>query len=246
MDLYRRGSQAVAVGRARLAGLDGIVLEPADPRSTVVFFHGFPARPGDYLDLLEHVASHGFRIVALRTNRPGFALFSGRLTVADEAARALPAVEEADSRFGPITLAGHSRGGQLAWRLASRLAPAALLLLDPVDGSGRGTSPDAAAAPAEFDCRTVILAATPGRCAPHHIGPEVFAAASPPGLRHAAVDGGHADILSGRRLWIARMLCPGAADPDPVRRAFAGLAIAALRGDEAPLPAPVGVTVVSW
>ena len=61
-------------------------------------------------------------------------------------------LRRADAQAGTerLWLAGHSRGGQVAWRVA-QLDPdriAGLFLVDPVDGAGRdGGGPRAAAEP---------------------------------------------------------------------------------------------------
>jgi pimeloyl-ACP methyl ester carboxylesterase len=157
----------------------------------------------------------------------------GRHPVEKEAADAAALVRGlAAAPRSRVVLAGHSRGGQAAWRAANLLAADdlvdALVLVDPVDGGGRSPQePTSTTRPAVFTCPALIVGAgLGGRCAPAPVNHEVFAAAAPD-ARHVVVpELGHADILDGRTRAFGRRLCGGAAEPDPGRAAVSRLLVA--------------------
>jgi pimeloyl-ACP methyl ester carboxylesterase len=168
--------------------------------------------------------------------------------VEDEAAAAADLVRDlvADGSVR-LVLAGHSRGGQAAWRAANLLAADvvldALVLVDPVDGGGRAPQvPTATTHPVAFTCPTLVVGAgLSGRCAPVPVNHEVFAAASPH-ARHVVVPQlGHADILEGRARSFGRRLCGGAVDPDAGRAAVSSLLVSFARDHAVPDDARVVV-----
>ncbi|KAJ1295504.1 hypothetical protein BS78_01G229100 [Paspalum vaginatum] len=139
---------------------DGSLLTPpkpllvASPREAgeypvLLFLHGFMALNSFYSQLFQHVASHGFIVVA-----PQLYTFSGPDTTEeiDSAAAviawlvrglpsALPSGVRAD--LTKLSVSGHSRGGKVAFALALgakklALPLAAVVAVDPVDGTGVG------------------------------------------------------------------------------------------------------------
>jgi pimeloyl-ACP methyl ester carboxylesterase len=214
----------------------------------VVFLHGFMTAPSAYRVLLEPVQRNGFRVETPSLYPRGVAALLGRHPVEDEAAAAAELVRTVSGSSPGVVLAGHSRGGQAAWRAADLLAEerllAALILVDPVDGGGRAPQgPTATREPAGFDCPCLVVGAgLGGRCAPAPVNHDVFAAAAPQ-ARHVVVrELGHADILDGRPRALGRRLCGGAADPDDGRDAVSRLLVAfALHHD---VPADPRVDVV--
>lgn len=152
-----------------------------------------------------------------------------------------------------LWLAGHSRGGQVAWRAAGAVPPDGLALVDPVDGAGPRTRPDASrTAPHGLRRTLVVGAARGGRCAPERLGHRAFAAADPRAWHAAVDDCGHADVLDGWERALGRRLCGGGREPDAARTTVTALLRAYL--DDA-LPAdpaatgfqPAGATVpVAW
>jgi pimeloyl-ACP methyl ester carboxylesterase len=207
--------------------VDRLLIDPrADPTRPltrlVLFFHGFMQSPKGYRTLLGAMAGDDTVVVGQRMYRPGPAALAGRPTAVQEAEAGATLLDGLRGEFEPaeLWLAGHSRGGQVAWRVAGMRRVDGLILVDPVDGSGpKEMRPTSAAAPATFSCRTLILGAgRAGRCAPEPVNHEIFAAAAPAGAVHVVVpDLGHADMLDGRARQTARMMCPGADDPDGAR-----------------------------
>lgn len=114
----------------------------------VLFQHGFMTRNSAYDGVLQQVASHGFVVVAPQMYEPGIGALLGNPTAAEEAELAgdilkwMPAhlheVIGFDARTDRIGIAGHSRGGKVAWLLAVADPTRFLAIagLDPVDGSG--------------------------------------------------------------------------------------------------------------
>ena len=169
----------------------------------MVFFHGFMTTPSAYRTVLGALADDRSVVVAPRMYRPGPAVLAGHPTATQEAVAAASIVEELRRSYAPrrLWLAGHSRGGQVAWIAAGETMPDGLIVVDPVDGGGpKSTRLHATATPARFASRTLVIGAgDAGRCAPDPVNHEVFAAAAPLGATHVVVRGmGHADLLDDR------------------------------------------------
>lgn len=218
----------------------------------LVFLPGFLSAATSYRALLEPVAAAGTTVLVPQLYRRGIGALAGRVPVSAEASAAADLVRATVDQRGTssVFLAGHSRGGQAAWRAAGLLAaeglPAGLVLVDPVDGEGRRPSaPAATAAPAAFTCPTLVIGAgLGGRCAPEPVNHRAFAAATPH-ARYVVVRGfGHADVLEGRARSLGRRLCGGADDPDPGRAACSALLSAFLAGD--PADASVPPDLLEW
>ena len=215
------------------------------PDRLVVFFHGFMTTPTAYRTVLGALADERTVVVAPRMYRPGPAALAGHPTATQEAAAGALIVDELRRSYGPhqLWLAGHSRGGQVAWIVAGDTMPDGLIVVDPVDGGGpKATRPNATATPARFDSRTLVIGAgSGGRCAPDPVNHDFFAAAAPLGAAHVVVrDMGHADLLDDRPRRVARLLCPGHDHPDRARLTVVELMRAFLDGS---LP-PSGTTPV--
>ena len=184
----------------------------------IVFFPGFMVSPWRYRSLFASIVSDRTSIVALQMYRRGLGPLAGHPSPSEEAAAGIRLVEHvvAARRPDQIWLAGHSRGGQVAWRIAEDVDPDGVVVIDPVDGAGRHPNTLVAAAEtARFTARTLIVGAgLGGRCAPAAVNHEHFAAAAPSGSSHIVVDSmGHGDVLDDRPARLARMLCGGSADP---------------------------------
>ncbi len=176
--------------------------------------------------MLQPVADAGVRVVIASLYERGLATLFGKVTVADEAERAVEFIRsiEIESPTDRIFLAGHSRGGQAAFRAAS-LVPgdelAGLILLDPVDGQGRNPSSRTATA-TETTCTVptlIIGAGISGRCAPEGVNHVQFAEASPRARYVMVSELGHADMLDDRARNAGRRLCGGSDQPDVGRQA---------------------------
>jgi pimeloyl-ACP methyl ester carboxylesterase len=199
---------------------------PAD--RLLVFFHGFMTSPRSYRQLLGGLAADGLVVAAPRMYRPGPAALAGRPSATEEAETGVTVVEDLRRTYRPreLWLAGHSRGGQVAWLVAGSVDSDGVIVIDPVDGGGpKATRPNATAMPADFDAATLVIGAgLGGRCAPTAVNHERFAAVAPPGATHVVLDGmGHADLLDDRSRRAGRLLCPGGDDPDRSRRELVGL-----------------------
>jgi len=228
-----------------------LVLEGSGDR-VLVFLPGFLNAAASYRALLEPAAAAGTTVIVPQLYARGIGALAGRVPVSAEAGAAADLVRDTEDQRGTtqVFLAGHSRGGQAAWRAAGLLAaeglPAGLVLFDPVDGEGRRPSaPVATATPAAFGCLTLVIGAgLGGRCAPEPVNHRAFAAATPRAL-HVVVRGlGHADLLEGRARSLGRRLCGGADDPDPGRTACSALLTAFLAGD--PAGASVPADLLEW
>ena len=207
----------------------------------LIFLPGFMSSAGAYRALLEPVAAQGTTVVIPQLYRRGPSALIGRPSVIDEADTAADLVRRTALAYPThsIVLGGHSRGGQAAWRAAAALAPelpAALVLLDPVDGEGRQPSrATATSSGLRVTCRTLVIGAgIGGACAPTPVNHEVFAAATPDAEHAIVTELGHADVLSGRERSLGRRLCGGAANPEPGRAACSALIAAFIVRSTAP------------
>jgi pimeloyl-ACP methyl ester carboxylesterase len=202
---------------------------PSGDLRLLVFFHGFMTSPNAYRTLLTAIAADDTLVVGQRMYRPGPAALAGRPTAIEESEAGAALLDRLRDEFqaSEVWVAGHSRGGQVAWRVAGLRRVDGVVLIDPVDGSGpKAMHPTSAATPATFACPVLIIGAgRAGRCAPEPVNHEHFAAAAPPGAVHVVVpELGHADMLDGRARQAARMMCPGADDPDAGRDTVGQLA----------------------
>jgi pimeloyl-ACP methyl ester carboxylesterase len=194
----------------------------------IVFFPGFMVSPWDYRSLFTSIASERISIVAPQMYRRGPAALAGHPSAGEEADSGVRLVEHlvAVHRPDQLWLAGHSRGGQVAWRVAEHVDPDGVVVVDPVDGAGRNpTTLVAAADPAGFTAKTLVVGAgLGGRCAPAAVNHVHFAAAAPPGSTHVVLDAmGHGDILDDRPARFSRRLCGGSTDPRHERSTVAEL-----------------------
>ncbi len=194
----------------------------------IVFFSGFMLSPWSYRSLFASIVSDRTSIVAPQMYRRGPGPLIGHPSPSEEAEHGIRLVEHVAATRGAaeVWLAGHSRGGQIAWRVAEHVDPAGVVVIDPVDGGGRHPTTLAAAAdPATFTATTLVVGAgLGGRCAPAAVNHQHFAAAAPPGSTHIVIDSmGHGDLLDDRPARAARRLCGGSADPRRERSAVADL-----------------------
>ena len=211
--------RALLVDRGRSNALVGRV---------IVFYSGFMLSPWSYRSLFASIVTDRTSIVAPQMYRRGPGPLMGRPSPGEEAEHGIRLVEHVVATRGAaeVWLAGHSRGGQIAWRVAERIAPDGVVVIDPVDGAGRHpTTLVAAAEPAAFTARTLVIGAgRSGRCAPAAVNHQHFAAAAPPGSTHVVLDSmGHGDLLDDRPARGARLMCGGSADPRRERSTVAEL-----------------------
>lgn len=211
----------------------------------VVFQHGFMTRNSAYDEILRHVASHGFVVVAPQMYEPGIGPLLGNPTAASEAERAakiltwiperLHEVIGFDVRADRIGIAGHSRGGKVAWLLVvadpSRLL--AIAGIDPVDGAGgpMGNQARVVQEPFAFSIPALVLGTElGGNCAPvgdNHV--QFYAASQSPAWHVVALNQGHADMLEEAEAKAAAMFCESGPDRAGMRRLAGGLLTALFR-----------------
>jgi chlorophyllase len=225
-----------------------LILSPDAPGNypVVVFQHGFITRNEAYSEILSHLASHGFVVVAPQMYEPGLAALLGQPTAADEALTAaqvlswltagLPATLAYSPETSRLGLAGHSRGGKVAWLMlvANPSRVQAVAGVDPVDGTGGpfGNQARVVQGPFSFSLPTLVIGTgLGGNCAPAGDNHEQFYAASRSPAWHVVIpDAGHADMLDEATAISASGVCPGGPDRAAVRRLTAGLLVAFFRG----------------
>jgi chlorophyllase len=211
----------------------------------VIFQHGFQSRNRAYEQILTHVASHGFVVVAPQMYAPGVASLFSDFTAQDEARLAadvlqwlperIDALSGTKTRWDRLGLAGHSRGGKVVWLVLRDNPNAALAAagIDPVDGRGgpSGDQPRVLDAPVTFAGPSVILGAgLGGDCAPegeNHV--QFFAAAQSPAMHVVAPGQGHGDMLDPFDSRLATLICESGSTPDEMRQLTAGLMVLLFR-----------------
>lgn len=220
----------------------------------LVFFHGFAAATDWYDSVLQHLASLGFVVVAPQMYPPESPLRSPPPFL--EGLRGAVLVKWLQKNInrhvagmadtGMIGLAGHSRGGQAAWRVALLMPDeiGAVAGLDPVDAleefgqrpimTGRLDIPmpslviGTGLGPVMPDNGTLTSA-----CAPAEIGHEVFFECVPSPAWHAvAIDYGHTDMIDEDEFSPGSLasLCPGGNNRELMRAYCAGALAAFFRG----------------
>ncbi|OIW07199.1 hypothetical protein TanjilG_17747 [Lupinus angustifolius] len=189
----------------------------------LLFLHGYLLYNSFYSQLIQHIASHGFVVIA-----PQLYSVAGP-DISDEiksAAAITNWLSEGLSKFLPpnvrpalskLALAGHSRGGKAAFALALRklnittnLKFSALIGVDPVDGMDRGkqTPPPVLTYVRhsfDFDMAAIIIGSGLGEvkrnplfppCAPKGVNHEDFYnECQKPAWYFVAKDYGHFDML---------------------------------------------------
>jgi chlorophyllase len=252
-DPYALGALAVetiSVKRCQEAAPAAMLIHtPAEVGTypVVVFQHGFLAYNSEYNEILTRLASHGFIVVAPQMYEPGLGALTGHPSAAQEADLAgrvldwLPAHLASfvgyAARTDLIGLAGHSRGGRVAWLvlLSDPSRAKAVAGVDPVDGdrSPFGDPTRIIRGPFNFSFPSLIIgAALSGDCAPAGANHEQFYAASAsPAWHVVATDYGHTDMLDEDEANVASEFCrSGRPDRENMRRLVAGLLTAFFRG----------------
>lgn len=189
-----------------------LVVAPSAPGiyAVVAFHHGFTLRTGYYSDYLEHLASHGFIVVAPQMGTSAF----GAPSVSEEADDAQEVYDWMRGNLGAVTgvtpsfdhfgVSGHSRGAKVAWTILRREQSLyqAIIGLDPVDGTGGplGGQPRVANTAFPVSLPTLIIGTGLGptgfqACAPEGDNYEQFFDASVSATLLLANAYGHNDML---------------------------------------------------
>lgn len=117
----------------------------------VLFLHGFLLNRNWYRDTLEHIASHGFLVIAPQMHAADSNPI-GKPTSRQDGAKAAQAMQaslnylSASTSYatGRLAIVGHSRGAKSAWAIANsgNLNITAMAGIDPVDSGGSFIAPD--------------------------------------------------------------------------------------------------------
>jgi pimeloyl-ACP methyl ester carboxylesterase len=219
-----------------------------DTYPVVIFQHGFGGSIKAYETISEHLASHGFVVVLPQMYGPGF---QDAPTAEEEAVLGVQIVSWIEAHINSnitvtadtnlLGLTGHSRGGQVAYRMALQLTEKvkALSGVDPVDAVGFGGQTPIITGPLNFDIPTYILGAGLGpvvveggpieiACAPEEVGPIHFYCANPnPTWLVISTTHGHADMIDEENF---SEFCPGGPDRDGMRTLTGGTLAAFFSG----------------
>nr|BAJ89583.1 predicted protein [Hordeum vulgare subsp. vulgare]BAJ95126.1 predicted protein [Hordeum vulgare subsp. vulgare] len=224
----------------------------------VVFLHGYLCNNYFYSQLIQHVASHGFIVVC-----PQLYTVSGPDTTGEinSAAAVIDWLAAGlSSKLAPgirpnlaaVSISGHSRGGKVAFALGlghakTSLPLAALIAVDPVDGTGMGNQtpppilaykPNAIRVPAPVMVIGTGLGELPRNalfppCAPLGVSHAAFYdECAAPACHLVARDYGHTDMMddvtTGAKGLATRALCKSGGARAPMRRFVAGAMVAFL------------------
>ncbi|XP_027117367.1 uncharacterized protein [Coffea arabica] len=224
----------------------------------LLFIHGYLLYNSFYSQLVQHIASHGFIVIA-----PQLYSMAGPDTTEEINATAeianwlseglqnlLPPKVQAN--LSKLALAGHSRGGKVAFGVAlgkavTSLKFSALIGIDPVDGveKGKQMPPILTYNPHSFnlDMAVSIIGSGLGELRSNFL----FPPSAPKGVNHkdfynecqkpacyfVARDYGHLDMLdddtSGLRGKATYCLCKNGESRDPMRRFVGGIMVAFMR-----------------
>ncbi|KAE8689725.1 Chlorophyllase-2 [Hibiscus syriacus] len=226
----------------------------------LIFLHGYLLYNSFYSQLLQHVASHGFIVISpqLYTVAGPDATDEIKSTAAitnwlsrGELQGLLPQLGRPN--LSKLALAGHSRGGKVAFALALQKAMAtlnfsALIGVDPVDGmdSRKQTHPPVLTyAPHSFDLDMAVMVIGSGLgevrrhplfppCAPKGVNHEdFFKECRKPACHFVAKDYGHLDMLDdetkGLRGRSSYCLCKNGKAREPMRRIVGGAIVAFMK-----------------
>nr|AMZ05256.1 chlorophyllase [Poa pratensis subsp. pratensis] len=229
-----------------------LIVAPKDAGTypVAMLLHGFSLQNQFYKQLLGHVASHGFIMVAPQFHL-GDTLTKGDIApaakVADWLPEGLPSVlpKGVEPELSKLALAGHSRGGHTAFSLAlghaqTKLNFSALIGLDPVAGTGKSFQLQPKILtnePSSFDMAMPVLVIGTG------LGECGLLPSAPRGVNHADFyrkcgspcyyfvtrDYGHLDMLDDDTPKFFTYLCKdGDGSKDRMRRCVAGIIVAFL------------------
>ncbi|MCX7943569.1 MAG: dienelactone hydrolase family protein [Deltaproteobacteria bacterium] len=186
--------------------------------AVVIFQHGFLVDNNFYSDMLEHIASHGFVVVAPQMYKAD-GIPIGKPKSSEEAETAIQFynwlklninnLTGVNARMDLLGLSGHSRGGKVIWTIMLK-DPSwtkAIAGVDPVDGTGGplGGETRIADKPFNLNVSSLIIGTGLGpqgsglnqACAPegdNHV--QFYNASSSPAYHAVAIDYGHMDMLN--------------------------------------------------
>ncbi|KAL8206362.1 hypothetical protein R6Q57_009913 [Mikania cordata] len=228
----------------------------------LVLLHGYLLHNSFYSQLSHQIASHGFIIVVPQlysvtgpdATKEIFCVAEITNWLVEGLQRFLPSQVNAD--LTKLGLAGHSRGGKVAFALALnmlqtelKLKFSALIGIDPVDGMDKGkqTPPKVLTyVPHSFDLEMPVMVIGSGlgevrknplfpACAPKGVNHEDFYnECCKPACYFVVKDYGHLDMLDdetkGIRGKATYCLCKNGKCREPMRRFVGGVVVAFLKG----------------
>ncbi|KAL3531310.1 hypothetical protein ACH5RR_010632 [Cinchona calisaya] len=236
----------------------------------ILFLHGFLCSNTSYSQLLQHIASHGFVLVAPQSSMNIFATVSQEITysaavtnwMATDLQSLLP--EGVTANTNKLGLAGHSRGGHVAFCLAlgkaeTTLKFSALIGIDPVAGINtvfRSKPSILTYIPRSFDLGIPVgvigtgLSSQPKNflfppCAPDGVNhAEYFNECKPPCCYFLAKEYGHMSLLDDGAEKVGNCMCKSTSQPKYLlRKGMGGIVVAFMKAylktDESDLVAVV-------
>ncbi|KAJ4967971.1 hypothetical protein NE237_014672 [Protea cynaroides] len=225
----------------------------------LLFLHGYILSNSFYSQLILHIASHGFIVIAPQLYNTAGPDSSEEIKAAASTTSWLSAglqkVLPADVRpcLTKLGLAGHSRGGKAAFALAlgyatTSLKFSALMGIDPVDGMAKGKQtppPVLTYVPRSFDLDMPVLVIGSGlgevrknplfpACAPKGVNHEdFFKECCAPASYFVVKDYGHVDMLDDDTKGITGKatycLCKNGKAREPMRRFVGGVMVAFMK-----------------
>ncbi|XVF38282.1 hypothetical protein REPUB_Repub20aG0087300 [Reevesia pubescens] len=226
----------------------------------LIFLHGYLLYNSFYSQLLQHVASHGFIVIAPQ-------LYTVAGPNATDEIKSTAAItnwlskgvlqgllpRNVQPNLSKLALAGHSRGGKVAFALAMKKAMtslkfSALIGVDPVDGMDKGKQtppPVLTYVPHSFNLDMAVMVIGSGLgevkrnplfppCAPNGVNHEdFFKECRKPACHFVAKDYGHLDMLDdetkGIRGRSSYCLCKNGKAREPMRRFVGGIVVAFMK-----------------
>ncbi|XP_057842284.2 chlorophyllase-2 [Cryptomeria japonica] len=256
-DVFKLGplpTQTLTISQGSAKPLMLVVPSVQGDYPVLLFLHGYLLVNSFYTQLLQHIASHGYITIAPQMYTVAGANASGEIDDAvaitewlrAELSEHLP--ENVQPDFKKVAIAGHSRGGKVAFGVAlgrSTIPPslpfAALLGIDPVDGTVPLilTQKDHSLS---VNIPTLVIGSGLGPvkrnplfppCAPagmNHV--EFFRECCTPAYHFVAVEYGHMDFLDdktgGVRGTTSYCMCKNGTEREPMRRFGGGIIVAFL------------------
>ncbi|XP_022849598.1 chlorophyllase-2, chloroplastic [Olea europaea var. sylvestris] len=225
----------------------------------VILLHGYLLYNSFYSQLIQHISSHGFIVVAPQLYSVAGPDANEEIKItaditnwlSEGLCHFLPANVRPD--LTKLGLAGHSRGGKVAFALALRkqvtsLKFSAVIGIDPVDGMEKGKQtppPVLNFVPHSFDLDMAVMVIGSGLgemkrnplfppCAPKGVNhQDFFNECQKPAFYFVVKDYGHLDMLDdetkGIRGKTTHCLCKNGESREPMRRFVGGIVIAFLK-----------------
>ncbi|KAF3456940.1 hypothetical protein FNV43_RR01594 [Rhamnella rubrinervis] len=221
----------------------------------LLLIHGYLFRNTFYSQLLQHVASHGFIVIAPQLytiagpDATGEIYDTAAVTnwLTEGLQQLLPL--DVEPNLAKLALAGHSRGGKTSFALALKkqlttLKFSALIGIDPVDGRSRGSQtppPVLTYVPNSFDLDMAVMVIGSGlgavkrslllpACAPEGVNHEDFYnECRAPACYFVAKDYGHVDMLDDITWLFTYTMCKNGKSRKPMRQFTGGIMVAFMK-----------------